>query len=401
MSRDGGDPGDWGTIMTDDARTIRRRRRTVAAALVGVAAFVVAACAPEPPPVVPETPGGATDLQLTGTYTGFQRPWDVQFTPDGTPLVTERGGTLARVSGTGRALVATVPDVKATGEGGLLGLAVDPGFATNGWIYECHTSASVDDVRVVRHRVLPGYTGLADATPIVTGIPANGGGRHTGCRVVIGPDGDLWVTTGDAVLATAPQNRANLAGKVLRLQRDGSPDPGNPGVVNAGAGWNPKVFSYGHRNVQGLAFRPSDGAAFAVEHGTGTDDEINLLSPGANYGWNPVGPGGAYDESFPMTFAGATPPVWASGSPTIAPSGATFLRGAAWGDREGQLAVAVLKGTRLMLVGLDGATVTSVETRVTNQGRLRTAQMGPDGRLWLVQDASPGSLLALSPVAAG
>jgi len=388
------------TATAGSNRRPRRRTRLFAAGLLGAAALV-AACVPEGPPTTTTTPPGAPDLAVTARVDGFQRPWDVQFTPDGTTLVTERGGTLARVAGTARAVVATVPDVRPGGEGGLMGLAVDPDFAANSWIYECHTAASVDEVHVVRHRVLPGYAGLADATPIVTGIPANGGGRHQGCRVVIGPDGDLWVTTGDAALPTPPQDRTNLGGKVLRMQRDGSPDPGNPGVVDPGAGWDPRVFSYGHRNVQGLAFRPSDGAAFSVEHGTGRDDEINLLSAGANYGWNPVGAPGAYDESNPMTFAGGTPAVWSSGSPTIAPSGAAFLSGSLWGAREGQLAVAVLKGTRLMLVGLDGGNVTSVETRITDQGRLRTAQLGPDGRLWLVQDATPGSLLAVSPVTPG
>ena len=383
----------------------RRRSRTWRATFVVLlaAAGLVAACTPETPPPTttpPSTtpPVGATEPVVTGRIDGFSRPWDLQFTPDGTPLGTERGGRLAAVIGGVRTGVATVPDVKAGGEGGLLGFAVDPDFATNRRVYLCFDSTSGADVRVVRFRVLPGYTGIAEATPIVTGIPANGGGRHQGCRVEFGPTGDLWVTTGDAAIPTAPQNRASLAGKVLRMSRDGVPSPANPAASDPGGGWNPYVYTYGHRNVQGLAFRPSDGAAFSVEHGTDRDDEINLLSAGANYGWNPVGAPGVYDESKPMTAPGATPAVWSSGYPTIAPSGATFLRGAQWGDREGQLAVAVLKGTRLMLVDLNGSTVASVDARITDQGRLRTARMGPDGSLWLVQDASPGSLLKVTPV---
>jgi glucose/arabinose dehydrogenase len=377
------------------------RRRTAVLIASAAALALAAACTPETvPPTTPPTttpPVGATEPTVALKVNGFQRPWDLRFTPDGTALVTERGGTLAASIGGARSVVATVPDVKAGGEGGLMGLALDPGFATNRWIYTCQDSTSGADVRVVRHRVLANYAGLADSTPILTGIPANGGGRHQGCRVEFGPEGDLWVTTGDAALPTPPQDRASLAGKVLRLAADGTPSPANPAASNPGAGWNPYVYTYGHRNVQGIAFRPSDGAAFTVEHGTDRDDEINLLNQGANFGWNPVGAPGVYDESKPMTAPGATAAVWSSGSPTIAPSGATFLTGAAWGEREGQLAVAVLKGTRLMLVDLDGSTVTSVESRITDQGRLRTARMAPDGGLWLVQDAAPGSLILVTP----
>ncbi|MHB1137656.1 MAG: PQQ-dependent sugar dehydrogenase [Microthrixaceae bacterium] len=385
----------------------RRRGRTLRTCLVAVFAatgLAAVGCIPETPPPsttpttsTPPDPG-ATEPVVTSRVDGFSRPWDLQFAPDGTALVTERGGRLAAVIDGARAVVATVPDVKANGEGGLMGFAVDPGFATNRQVYLCFDSSSGSDVRVVRFRVLLGYTGIADATPIVTGIPANGGVRHQGCRVEFGPAGDLWVTTGDAALPTAPQDRASLAGKVLRMSRDGVPSPTNPAASDPGGGWNPLVHTYGHRNVQGLAFRPSDGAAFSVEHGTDRDDEINLLSSGADYGWNPVGAPGVYDESNPMTAPGATPAVWSSGYPTIAPSGATFLRGEQWGDREGQLAVAVLKGTRLMLVDLDGDAVASVESRITNQGRLRSARMGPDGSLWLVQDAATGSLLKVTPV---
>ncbi|CAN5457056.1 PQQ-dependent sugar dehydrogenase [soil metagenome] len=380
--------------------TVRRS----AATLIAVAALELlgGACVPPdttPPPTTP--PIGDVEVALTGRVDGFQRPWDLQFTPDGTPLITERGGTVARVSNGARAVVGTIADVRASGEGGLLGLAVDPEFSANGFIYTCYDSNSGSDVRVVRYRVLPAYAGLADATPIVTGIPWNGGGRHQGCRVEFGPDGDLWVTTGDGAQPTAPQDRMNLAGKVLRLHRDGSPSAANPYASNPTGGWNPLVYSYGHRNVQGIAFRPSDGAVFTVEHGTGRDDELNMPTSGANFGWNPVNTSfpGFYDESQPMTATGGVPAIWSSGDPTIAPSGATFLKGAQWGDREGQLAVAVLKGTRLSLFDIDGSTVTSVETRITDQGRLRTARMGPDGNLWLVQDASPGSLLKISPVA--
>ena len=386
-------------------RTERSRTRSSLTASLGAAtllAVLVGACAPMEPPstttTTTTTPTGAVEPMIVGRVGGFQRPWDLQFTPDGTALVTERGGTLATVSAGARAVIGTIADVKVGGEGGLLGLAVDPAFTTNRFVYTCMDSITGNDVRVVRHRVLAGYAGVVEPTPIVTGIAANGGGRHQGCRLEFDPGGDLWITTGDAALSTAPQDRSSLAGKVLRVRSDGTPSSANPAATDPTGGWNPLVYTYGHRNVQGLAFRPSDGAAFSVEHGTGCDDEINLLTPGANYGWNPVGSvPGFYDESKPMTAPGGTAAVWSSGCPTIAPSGATFLTGSAWGDREGQLAVAVLKGSRLVLVDLTGSTVNSIESRITDQGRLRTARMGPDGSLWLVQDASPGALIRVGP----
>ena len=288
--------------------------------------------APTASAALPASPQ-VTGVAVAGTIGGFDRPWDVRFLPDGTPLVTERSGTLATVVDGRRQVVAEVPGVIPRGEGGLMGLEVDPDFTDNRRIYLCFAAGSggqVADVRVVRFRVAEELDGLTDVTALVTGIPAGAGNRHLGCRVEIGPDGMLWVTTGDAVLPATPQDPRSRAGKVLRATLTGAPAPGNPG-----GRWDPYVFTLGHRNVQGLAFRPGDGAAFAIEHGTGCDDEINLLARGANYGWDPVGPGGRYAESAPMTSPdaeGAVPAVWSSGCPTIAPSGGEFITGAAWGS---------------------------------------------------------------------
>lgn len=365
----------------------------LAAALAVVAAgALVAGCAPMPPT---PPPGGPVTPVLAGSVGGFSTPWDLRFLPDGTPLVTERGGRVAAVVGGARRVVATIADVWAQGEGGLMGLALDPGFAANRWIYTCYArgaGGSVTDVRVVRFRVAEALDALTDATPILTGIPAGAGNRHLGCRVEVGPDGMLWITTGDAVLATAPQDPTSLAGKVLRATTAGAPAPGNPG-----GSWNPYVFTLGHRNPQGLAFRPEDGTPFEVEHGTGCDDEVNVLVAGGNYGWNPVLSGGGYAEGAPMTGPGGRPAAWSSGCPTIAPSGATFVTGAGWGSTRGTLAVAVLKASRLRLFGVNGTTVTGTQDVVTDRGRLRTVRNAPDGSLWVVQDASPGALLRYVP----
>jgi glucose/arabinose dehydrogenase len=352
-----------------------------------------------PPSSTAPAPPDLEGVEVTTTIGGFDRPWDLRFLPDGTPLVTERPGRLSVITDGRRRVVARVPGVVAAGEGGLMGMAVDPEFESNRRIYLCFAAGSggtVRDVRVVRYRLAESLGGLSDPKPLVTGIPAGAGNRHLGCRVDFGPDGMLWITTGDAVLPSAPQDGSSLAGKVLRVTPAGRPAPENPK-----GGWDPYVLTLGHRNIQGLSFRPDDGVAFTVEHGTDCDDEVNLLTPGGNYGWDPVGRGGRYAERAPMTSSeieGAIGAVWSSGCPTIAPSGAEFITGRQWGRWTGALAVAVLKDQQLFLVELDGDTVAGTRAELVGElGRLRTVRNAPDGSLWVTVDASPGSVARVVP----
>ena len=368
-------------------RPVRAVRRTVAAALVGLVVVVATACIP------PE------QLQVTTVVQGLSQPWDIAFTPDGTMLYTEKPGRIdAFIGGTTRVL-ATVADVRNLGEGGLLGLAVDSQFASNRYIYTCMVSTigGAADVRVARWTVNAGYTALTNRLDIITGIQAAANGRHSGCRPRFGPDGYLWVGTGDAAVGTNPQNPRSLNGKVLRVDRNGAGAPGNPG-----GNFLPQIYTYGHRNVQGIAFRPSDGAAFSVEHGTSCDDEVNRLVAGGNYGWDPI-PG--YDETRPMTdlvkFPAAKPAVWSSGCPTIAPSGGTFVNGPiGWNGWNNQLALAVLKGTELRVLGtFDGNDAPEMQwVRIEDQGRLRSVVQGPDGSLYIAQDANPGKILKVTAI---
>jgi len=323
---------------------------------------------------------------------GLSTPWDIGFTTSGQMFFTERVGRInALISGQRRTL-ATPADVVAVGEGGMMGLAVDPAYATNRRIYTCHLSnaGGTLDVRVVRWTVNSTTTALTSRTDILTGIPANSTGRHSGCRVRFGPDGYLWIGTGDAAVGTHPQNPSSLGGKVLRVTTSGAGAPGN-----AGAPFRSEIYTYGHRNVQGVTFA-ADGTPYSVEHGPGRDDEVNRLVRGANYGWDPV-PG--YNEAVPMTdlvkFPNARPAVWSSGSPTIAPSGGTILRGTQWAGWNNALAMAVLKGQQLRVLGLtaDGNTVEQEWIRITDRGRLRVAVQAPDGSLYIAQDANPGSIL--------
>jgi glucose/arabinose dehydrogenase len=358
------------------------------------------------PPTPPSASGSPatppiriSGVQVAERIEGFDRPWEVRFLPDGTPLVTERPGTLAVAVDGQRRLVAAVPGVVAAGEGGLMGLALDPQFEQNRRIYTCFAAGSggrVQDVRVVRFRLADGLDALGDPTPIVTGIPAGAGNRHLGCRLEIGLDGMLWIGTGDAVQPTLPQDPDSLAGKVLRVTLAGEAAPRNP----RGSG-DPRVLTTGHRNVQGLAFRASDGAAFGVEHGTGCDDEVNALVPGGNYGWDPVGPGGRYAEDAPMTdpdLPGSISAAWSSGCPTVAPSGAEIITGQQWGDWVGRLAIAVLKDEQLLVATLADDRVTETRAELVGElGRLRSVRNGQDGSLWVTVDSSPGDLVRLVP----
>ncbi len=363
--------------------------RSVAVLLVVV--LVAAGCRPP------------SQLAVEVWIPGLHKPWDIAFTPDGTLLFTERRGTVnAFVDGSVREL-AWPSDVIVNWEAGMMGIAVDPDFASNRRIYTCLVSSlgAPRDVRVVRWVVDAGMTTLTDRTDILTGIPIEPGLliAHVGCRPRFGPDGALWVTTGDGRAPTAAQDVQSLAGKVLRIDTDGGPAAGNPGAPLA-----PEVYTYGHRNPQGIAFSPIDGAPYTAEHGPTCDDEVNRLVAGANYGWDPQQPGGGgpYNEAAPMTdlveFPAARPAIWSSGCPTIAPSGVGFLTGPQWAGWQSALAVAVLKGQqlRIMRFGADGAFFDDA-VPITDQGRLRVAVQGPDGNLYLAVDADPGSILRVVP----
>ncbi|HEX2577850.1 MAG TPA: PQQ-dependent sugar dehydrogenase, partial [Aquihabitans sp.] len=208
-----------------------------------------------------------------------------------------------------------------------------------------------------------------------------------------------WIGTGDAAVASTPQSRTSLGGKVLRVDTNGAGVPGN-----APAPFDPRIYSYGHRNVQGIAFS-NGGEPYSIEHGTGRDDEVNRLVAGGNYGWDPrpLGGGTSYDESRPMTdtqrHPGARVAAWSSGNPTIAPSGGTFLRGGQWKGWEGALAMAVLKGQQLRVLFFDGpgTGVQQEWVAITDRGRLRVAVQNANGLLYLAQDASPGAILRVRP----
>jgi len=378
--------------------------------LAALAALLVAACsAPEAPPAAPDGAGTATatptvqpsrsgtpELRVSTVAAGLDQVWDVGFLPDGRMLVTERGGRLVLLSGTAEgATVAPVAadfgDLLVRGEGGLMGLVVHPDFAQSRRFTTCQTHTEGGrpvDMRLVTWTLsADGARAERVVDPLVGGLPVNPSGRHSGCRPTLAADGALLVGTGDTARGNLPQDLGSLGGKVLRADlATGRPAPGNP--IDGSL-----VYTYGHRNVQGVAVRPSDGAVYTAEHGPTTDDEVNLLRPGGNYGWDPGQGGtvGGYDESVPMTdlerFPDAVAAAWSSGSPVEAVAGAAFLSGPQWGDLDGTLAVAALRGSKLLLmtIGADGAVTTVAEPGPLDGtfGRLRAVRTGPDGALFV------------------
>jgi len=343
--------------------------------------------------------GTVSRLEVTPLISGLDKPWDIAWLPNGTVLVTERPGPLnVYVDGVDAQPFTVAPsDLVASGEGGMMGLEVDPDFALNGYVYVCMAS-NLDgdtDVRLVRYTLeTPNGDGVVNGsrTDIVKGMPYSSG-RHSGCRPRFGPDGYLWVGTGDAAIADTPQDDNSLGGKVLRIDRNGAAAPGNPG----GRLW----FSKGHRNIQGVAFRSRDDLGVSAEHGPSVDDELNLLVEG-NFGWDP-GPG--YNESVPMTdlvkFPNAVEAIWSTGEPTLALSGATFVEGDAWGTWDGVLAVATLKAEHLHIYFVTSEGEVTDDFRVIeDRGRLRSPRQGPDRLLYITNDGggSGGEVLRVTPV---
>ncbi len=365
-------------------------RALVAAGLV----LVVASCStPEPGGNAPSKAPAPQGLKVEEVAGGFEHAWDLGFLPDGSVLVTERPATVKLVKD-GRVTPVDIDltDVRVRGEGGLMGLVVHP---DGNRFTACYNTVS--DVRLVTFR-LEG-TKATKTKDLLTGMPSNSSGRHSGCRPTLAPDGTMYVATGDIAQGRNPQDRTSLGGKVLRIDPEtGEGAKGNP-FESAQNANERRIYSYGHRNVQGVVFRPGSGQAFSSEHGPSVDDEVNLLKAGGNYGWDPSkgGTKGGYDESVPMTdlqrFPDAVPAVWSSGSSTEAICQAAF-----W---NGKLAVTALKGSKLMLFTLDDAGEVrdvSIPAELNDRyGRLRAARTAPDGSLYLTtSNGSDDKLLRLT-----
>lgn len=309
---------------------------------------------------------------------GLNVPWELVSVPDGRMFVTERPGTI-RVIESGELasepLIEFAAPFNEEGEGGLLGLAADPDFDDNGYLYAYHSYLeSGGDIanRVLRLKVSDGKATIDEE--LLSDIP--GGVNHNGGRIKIGPDKLLYITTGERYEPELAQNEDSLGGKILRIGLDGSIPEDNP--------WpNSPVYSMGHRNAQGLAWNPDNGYLYATEHGQRNFDEMNRIEAGENYGWPEV----EGDDDDNGTYQA---PLAHSGDETWAPSGVAFIEEGPWA---GSLLAANLRGEQLLKITLseDGTQVTQVEPIFKNEwGRIRNVTAGEDGKLYVLTNNRDG-----------
>lgn len=396
--------------------------------------------------------GAAPVLTHTPVLTKLESPWDMAFLPDGTMFFTEKchglsvrqtGGNVVKLLGMkdAKGYAATAGDLFCEGQAGMNGVAVDPNFASNRLIYVYSTSSLTPPGtnRVLRLKVNDNLTAVSDRTDIVTDIPYKpkasdhpfgGPGAHNGGRLRFGPgDGFLYVTTGDTHNGEVPQSPTRIGGKVLRIDRDGKPAPNN----GAPAGFDPRVYTYGHRNPQGITFRPGTNQPYTAENGPWHSDEVTALKPGGNAGWDPrpnmAGRGacpdnycgyspnqmGAVDPKvrsafMPMTdlktYPNAMKPAWNNDGLSQGLFTGTFLNGSQWKDWNGKMIVGFAGigihgtpvGNRLDVLDIapDGSSARRTTVNLPMPAaRFRSLVQAPDGDLYVATDE--GAISRLTP----
>ncbi|MEM9812825.1 MAG: PQQ-dependent sugar dehydrogenase [Pseudomonadota bacterium] len=398
--------------------------------------------------------GNTSSLTHSLVLSDLESPWDMAFLDDGTMFYTEKcdGLSVMLPSGDVNALLGmaetdsyatTAEDLFCEGQAGMMGVAVDPDFANNRRIYVYSTSnlSSPHTNRLMRLVVSDDFTSVSDRTDIVDDVPYKmaasdhpfgGPGAHNGGRVRFGPEGFLWLTTGDTHDENVPQSPTLMGSKVMRMDTDGNAAPGN----TPPEGFDPRTYTYGHRNVQGIAFHPGSGSAIAAEHGPWHSDEITVLVNGGNAGWDPRGnmagrgdcPDGycgyspnqmdgmdRYERAsfMPMTdldtYPDAMQPIWDNNGWSQGTSSAAFLEGEAWGAWDGAMVVGIMGigfggtpiGQRMDVFILDEEELTVVDVMEMTlpegmeAGRFRSVVFGPDGSLYALVDE--GMIHKLTP----
>lgn len=385
-----------------------RARPSIIPTLIVSALFVldapVSASEPRPSADVPEASGWRVE-QLIG---GLEHPWSIAWLPDGSALVTERPGRLRLIRDgvLWPAPIAGLPEVLAYGQGGLMEVAPHPGFASNRLLYLTYAVGTEKANRTVlaRARLSEDARRLTDLEVVFRNPDAKEGGAHFGSRLLWLPDAGLLMSLGDGgnpplsfgghLIREQAQNLGTDFGKLVRLGQDGRAFPGNPFADRAGA--RPEIYSYGHRNIQGLARDPVSGRVWASEHGARGGDELNLIAPGRNYGWPEV----SYSMEYfgpPVTSVHNRPDVpdpkivW---TPSIAPSGLAFCSGERYPGWRGDLFAGSLAFGQIRHIRLAGERVVG-EEKLTLGRRVRDVRQGPDGYLYLLTDEPDGALLRI------
>lgn len=339
-------------------------------------------------------------LQVRTIASGFDHPWGVAELPDRSLLVTERAGRLRLISPSGQVSepFAGVPEVYASGQGGLLDVTLAPDFAQSRLVYLSYAERGEGGAGTAVARGRLDGLALRDVQVIFRQLPKVSGGNHFGSRVVFAPDGKLFITTGERFKFEPAQDLNSHLGKVIRLEADGRVPADNPFVGRAGA--RPEIWSYGHRNIQGAAINPRTGALWINEHGPRGGDEVNIPERGKNYGWPLVSWGDHYSGQ-PIARPPTRPDLvdaihqW---TPVIAVSGMTFYDSPAMPEWRGNAFVGGLVYPGIVRLVLDGDRVAS-EERIELGSRVRAVKAAADGSLLVLTDASDGAVLRLSPPA--
>jgi glucose/arabinose dehydrogenase len=345
------------------------------------------------------------EFRLTTVAEGLQSPWTLAFLPGGEMLVSERDNGQLRLIRDGELLpdaIQGTPRVAAQGQGGLLDIAVHPDFASNRLVYLSYAASGEGGrgTQVMRARLEGGA--LTEVEVIFRVSPKTSGSAHYGSRLLFAPDGTLFVTLGDRFsFMQQAQNTANHLGTVVRINDDGSVPADNPFVGDVDA--RPEIYSYGHRNSQGIALRPGTNEIWQHEHGPRGGDEVNILTAGANYGWPAITYGIDYSGAIisdKTEAPGMEQPVvyWV---PSIAPSGMAFYDGDKFPAWRGDLFVGALAGVHLRRLKLDDRRVVEQERLLEAlDERIRDVRAGPDGYLYIVtDDPGNGRVLRLEPAA--
>ncbi len=337
-------------------------------------------------------------FKLVTLAEGLSHPWSLAFLPDGAMLVTERGGTLWLLRDGEPQRVAGVPEIAAVGQGGLLDLALHPDFAANRWLYMTYAVRQGRGYATQLARGRLNGTRLEELQVLLESDSVTTTSRHFGSRLQFDADGLLYMTIGDRGDADLAQDLGNHIGTVLRLTETGGVPADNPFVGPDSP--HPEIYSYGHRNPQGLTRHPETGAIWSVEHGPRGGDELNLIAPGINYGWPVITYGRAY-SGLPIGEGthkdGMAQPV-AHWVPSISPSGMAFYSGSEFPAWHGSLFVGALSGELLARLEIESDRLVGEERLLQDLGeRIRDVRMGPDGRLYLLTDSGDGRLLRIEP----
>ncbi|WP_445158313.1 PQQ-dependent sugar dehydrogenase [Halomonas sp. E14] len=406
--------------------TQRRFPLTPLAAALGLGTFGMAHAAPEVTEqeiqAAIETEEG--NLRLVQVVGGLEHPWAVAWLPDGRMLITERPGNLYLVDDDEITEVGNLPRIDAEedqqtapeggNQGGLMDVAVHPDHDDNGWIYFTYSSPGDDDsvmgddeygtgTALARARLSDDGSELTDLETIYAQVPRTAPGRHYGSRIVFPGDGSVMFSIGDRGIRYPSQDLTDPGGSIIRLNEDGGAFEGNPFIGVEPGNLRPEIFSYGHRNNQGLALHPDTGALWAIDHGPNQGGEqLYVAEAGSNHGWPQVSFGTEYDTDefigIGREAPGAKPPVhvW---DETLAPSGLAFYTGEEFPGWQGNLFVGALYAERLHRLVLDGESIAHEEILLENEvGRIRDVRQGPDGMLYVLTDESDGGLYRLEPV---